>query len=478
MVGRCICSFWVKYAQNSSSQSPTTYLPVLVCLTGMAIVNDMTRDAIYMVISLSKGSAPASPYETPEKIVAGIVWQLKMQFGFMVLFWTTLWSIKASLMMFYRKLFSGLFGYMVWWWVMVGVCVATWLASILTNIFVCLPMSKRFSLVASGPSKRTNTQLARIFFWRSIRWLLSSCCARCNLFRNGKQLKLEHWLWILIWDIQSLDIGSDILLAILPIRLLVGLRIQRSKKIGVAGVFLLGIVIMVFALVRAVKILDAIRTVSPKGSVSVALWSMVESSVGTCWSSLAFASTFADHCVAIIVGSLPTLKGLITSKSRETGYDPTPKQRSRGGTNLAVESSRNSKGPHIRLYDLRSPGVMSTIQGGYESDEVLNHKHSKEGLGGITQTRVISVSSHPVRPGGSLDTLDQVVWYNMERKENRYHQYSSGVWDSHYTIDAGRVIDRHHKGVSEVRATISHGREKISKDRVQDPGDLRQETEY
>lgn len=76
---------------------------------------------------------------------------------------------------------------------------------------------------------------------------------------------------------------------------------------------------------------------------------------------------------AIIVGSLPTLKGLVFSRSTQTDYPGQIKTSSNGTSNLAANSSRNtSKGPHIRLHDIKSGGGMrSTVHGGYESDVAL-----------------------------------------------------------------------------------------------------------
>lgn len=75
----------------------------------MAILNEKSKGVIYMLEIVAAGAIPAAPFDTLEAIAAGTVLQLKLQFVFVMVFWTTLWSIKASLMMFYRRLFDGLF---------------------------------------------------------------------------------------------------------------------------------------------------------------------------------------------------------------------------------------------------------------------------------------------------------------------------------------------------------------------------------
>ena len=125
-------------------------ISAIVSLTVMAILNQTSRDAIYLIEVIAAGGAPHPPFTTAEKISSAMIAQSKMQFFFMMLFWTTLWSIKGSLLMFYRRLFVGLDGYMKWWWMVVGVCIVTYLASILSNIMDCMPLKRRFSLDPKG----------------------------------------------------------------------------------------------------------------------------------------------------------------------------------------------------------------------------------------------------------------------------------------------------------------------------------------
>jgi hypothetical protein len=73
--------------------------------------------------------------------------------GFMF-FWNCLWSVKGSLLMLYRRLFTCVNGYMKWWWVVAAACVLTWAISILTNFIACLPLRRRFFFGSQklGPS--------------------------------------------------------------------------------------------------------------------------------------------------------------------------------------------------------------------------------------------------------------------------------------------------------------------------------------
>jgi hypothetical protein len=70
------------------------------------------------------------------------------------------------------------------------------------------------------------------------------------------------------------------MVGLLPIRLLIGLRISVKQKLGIGATFSLGVVIISFSIVRLVKIVDALATLNPDGNISIALWSMLETSIG------------------------------------------------------------------------------------------------------------------------------------------------------------------------------------------------------
>ena len=63
----------------------------------------------------------------------------------------------------------------------------------------------------------------------------------------------------------------------LPLRLLWGLQINSRQKLALGGIFSLGIIIIIFAIVRVVEISATFNHVNP---LWLALWSMIEASVG------------------------------------------------------------------------------------------------------------------------------------------------------------------------------------------------------
>ena len=61
--------------------------------------------------------------------------------------------------------------------------------------------------------------------------------------------------------------------------LLPGLHVNRKEKLALTGIFSLGILVIIVAIIRVVQTSATTQHVDP---VWLALWSMVEASVGTC----------------------------------------------------------------------------------------------------------------------------------------------------------------------------------------------------
>ncbi|MCJ1429662.1 hypothetical protein MMC29_007577 [Sticta canariensis] len=103
----------------------------------------------------------------------------------------------------------------------------------------------------------------------------------------------------------------------LPLRLLWKLQIETRQKLALAAVFSFAIVIIVFAIVRIVEINSMLKHVDP---IWLALWSMIEASVGK-QLILTFEKYTQDwqlniiFYIAVVVACLPSFHVLLTSRS-------------------------------------------------------------------------------------------------------------------------------------------------------------------
>lgn len=102
-----------------------------------------------------------------------------------------------------------------------------------------------------------------------------------------------------------MDILTDLMIMALPMGLLPGLQINRRQKIGLAGIFGVGFIVIAAALIRLSQIVGQDRT----DAIGLAVWGIVESSV------------------SVVVGSLPALKsflGRAINRTLRRGSSPIP----------------------------------------------------------------------------------------------------------------------------------------------------------
>ncbi|KAK4123733.1 hypothetical protein N657DRAFT_656095 [Parathielavia appendiculata] len=214
-------------------------------------------------------------------------WQLEQltrwQFPIIKLFWTILWSIKASFMAVFFRLVKPFPLLRRLWY---GVAVFTFLAYI-----GC--------------------------------WLASSltCSPPSDYFRAGACSE-PHEVWMQKFNViysTTVDIASDLMIMALPIAILPSLQLDVRRKIGLGVAFSLGAIIMSVAIVRMTQVITASGMVD---LVGLAIWGAVETAT------------------ALIVGSLPPLKALLSrsvkkyssgNKSHGYGTARTPAPGGRGG---------------------------------------------------------------------------------------------------------------------------------------------------
>lgn len=71
---------------------------------------------------------------------------LRLQFAIIILFWTTLWAVKLSFLLYYKRLFAGL-PHQMFWWRLVSVFVGmAYLGCWATQLASCAPISSYFHL--------------------------------------------------------------------------------------------------------------------------------------------------------------------------------------------------------------------------------------------------------------------------------------------------------------------------------------------
>ncbi|VUC26842.1 unnamed protein product [Clonostachys rosea] len=281
-----------------------------LCVTTMAILQTVQTDSLWFFTYLTSGRVAANdPQVFPQ-----MSQMLRFQFPVIKLFWTVLWSVKASFLAAFYPLVKPTKWIRICWFIVVAFTtiayIGCWLASTLT------------------------------------------CTNPGDYFKPGHcDEPFEKWMsrFNIIYS-TSVDIASDVMIMALPIAVLPSLQLNRKKKIGLGIAFSIGFIIIAVALVRMSQILVG-QTVD---MIGLAIWGAIET------------------MTAVIVGSLLPLKALLTRNIRNyTGKKSS--QRSGLSHNKYVGDSSVGRGPE-GLVPGRSRSVMVAESIPLDDIHSSNHK--------------------------------------------------------------------------------------------------------
>ncbi|RAK70969.1 uncharacterized protein BO72DRAFT_505219 [Aspergillus fijiensis CBS 313.89] len=183
---------------------------------------------------------------------------MKMIIPGSTLYVTTLWLIKASLVIFYKRL-ADRTRYQTVYNITLAVLAATWLVLFFDIVFKCYPPSRQ---------------------WRSV--------VDAELACPDKPSTINYWLTILF------NIFTDVFIICLPISQVARLKMPKKQKWGVISVFLLGVLVVISSIIRAI-------------------YSHLNEQMITCTVSMIEAS------IAIIASCLPVLRTLVFGSHSRTG---------------------------------------------------------------------------------------------------------------------------------------------------------------
>ncbi|KFY83822.1 hypothetical protein V500_09860 [Pseudogymnoascus sp. VKM F-4518 (FW-2643)] len=204
-------------------------------LVANAVLQTLQTPHCYNLARLVNGLSTLTEEET---MVSGNTY-MRYEFTIIGLFWTVLWLVKASFLAFFYKLFDGLQAYRRIWWGVVVFAFLSYVGCWIVSINVCHPAKNYF--------------------------IFGSC---------NKEIDMKTSIVAVMYS-TVVDVLTDIMIMAMPLRLLWKVRISGSEKMGLAGVFGIGVLIIIFAIARAVQI--AFTTTSD--SVLLALWGIIESTV-------------------------------------------------------------------------------------------------------------------------------------------------------------------------------------------------------
>ncbi|KAF2020340.1 hypothetical protein BU24DRAFT_360743 [Aaosphaeria arxii CBS 175.79] len=216
-----------------------------------------------------------------------------------ILYVSSLWAVKFALVLLYKRLAFPGSKLILLYNIALGGLVATYLVIFFDIIFQCYPHDKRWS---TDPKYQCDKKASNINFWITILF---------NIF-------------------------SDIIIMCLPISMVLRLQMKPKQKLAVAGVFALGLFVIISSIIRA-------------------YYSSRNETMLTCTVSM------VETTIAIIVSCLPALRAMILGN---TQHDT-----SSYGKHYELSSARR------RTNDNRMNLHMS---GGLQTQRTKNNPHGSE----------------------------------------------------------------------------------------------------
>ncbi|QKX57585.1 uncharacterized protein TRUGW13939_04703 [Talaromyces rugulosus] len=193
---------------------------------------------------------------------------IKIFFANTMIFWMVLWSVKLSLLFLYRRLFEGLPDQMRWWWGVFVFTVLTLIGCIISNFTSCENMHAWFTPGLCSTQRDINAQLTSLYFSFAV------------------------------------DVLTDIMIMLLPLKLIWILRLPLSQKFAIGTLFSIGIVCVIMAIVRTVQIGSQAKSDSTPSSSWLAFWGMIEAGI------------------AVVIGTLPVFAIFFRRQhASRQGYD-------------------------------------------------------------------------------------------------------------------------------------------------------------
>ncbi|KAL2194025.1 hypothetical protein P885DRAFT_63335 [Corynascus similis CBS 632.67] len=260
----------------------------LTALLALCILETIQLPSLYYITGLLSGTV--SDFSA-EGIISQTQTYLRFQFPIVILFWTVLWSVKGAFLALYWRLFRDLTWYRRAWFVLAVFTVLAYGGCVTTLALSCGPDVGNF-------------------------FGFNTCASPQNVWASNFSVYFST----------AVDVFTDLCIMAMPLRLIYNINVSFKQKLGLVCLFSLGFVMIVFAIIRA--------------NQSLAQQGFVDLTLLLVWSTLAAS-------ISVVVGTLPALKVLITTRARASenrsgdGSRGTRRKNSSFGTHRSVKSTKS-----------------------------------------------------------------------------------------------------------------------------------------
>ncbi|KAK2810242.1 hypothetical protein FQN50_003212 [Emmonsiellopsis sp. PD_5] len=262
----------------------------------MSILYIIVIPAVYRVSGVMSGTSPL--YATMEKDALSMK---KIFFATTLLLWVSLWSVKLSLLVLYRRLLAGLPTEIRLWWGILIFTLLAFIGCVISNFTSCNSMSAWFNITGCMSPREVKAQIASLYYSYAV------------------------------------DVIADIMIMALPTKLLWSLRLPMIQKISLACIFCIGIICVGLATLRVAQIGGHANSNSTPSSSWLAFWGILEAGI------------------AVIVGCLPAL-AIIFRQDRLTrrtyGRAYTSMEGYSNQNSIPLSATSNATNKPLRQHDI------------------------------------------------------------------------------------------------------------------------------
>ncbi|KAI1919015.1 hypothetical protein LOZ58_006561 [Ophidiomyces ophidiicola] len=255
------------------------------------------------------------PYPTmPEDIERFIIYMYSAS----TLFWFLLWSVKFALLVLYRRMMIGLPLQLKFWMAILIFTIITFVFSFIATLTSCGgvgAIKQNLKFFCSRPSDALTRDLS-------------------------------------MYGSFACDVITNLLIMILPLRLIWGLQMSLKRKLAVAAMISIGILCIIASIVRVIEITEKTKATTPN-SLWLILWGSIEATTAIC------------------VGAFPSFR-FVRKTSHSTHADYV-------SSKSAWANSRNFRSIQMQPYDCSNDGRhVATVYGGAQPSPSSQDKLTPE----------------------------------------------------------------------------------------------------
>ena len=120
---------------------------VLVALVTLVTMAGLYGQIIPIMFDLDLAAGGKPPLETMHEFDERADRYLRIQFVIIILFWTCVWAVKLSILVFYKSLFDRLSRkYLYAWWALVSFVALTYVGCWVFQFESCSPLKSYFKI--------------------------------------------------------------------------------------------------------------------------------------------------------------------------------------------------------------------------------------------------------------------------------------------------------------------------------------------